>query len=83
MEKFDDSQLQFVSEEIDLNITELCVKYKMSPLSLSAVMLARLIHLNNSVKSSDDLAKLLLSIGEDILNKELDLNKDLETNRLH
>jgi hypothetical protein len=83
MEKFDDSQLQFVSEEIDLNITELCVKYKMSPLSLSAVMLARLIHLNNSVKSSDDLAKLLLSIGEDILNKELDLNKELETNRLH
>ena len=72
MQEFDDSQLQFISDDIDLFITELCVKYKMPPLALSAVMLARLIHLNNSVKSSDDLAKLLLSVGESILNKELD-----------
>jgi hypothetical protein len=44
----------------------------MPPLALSAVMLARLIHLNNSVKTSDELAKLLLSVGESILNKELE-----------
>jgi hypothetical protein len=72
MDQFDDGQLHLASEEIDLFITELCVKYKMPPLALSAVMLARLIHLNNSVKSSDDLAKLLLSVGESILNKELE-----------
>jgi len=72
MNQFDDGQLHLASEEIDLFITELCVKYKMPPLALSAVMLARLIHLNNSVKSSDDLAKLLLSVGESILNKELE-----------
>jgi len=40
---------------------------------LSAVILARLIHLNNSVKTSDDMAKLLLSVGESILNKELEV----------
>ena len=72
MEQFDDSQLQLVSDEVDLYISEACVKYKMPPLALSAVMLARLIHLNNSVNSSDDLAKLLLSVGESILNKELE-----------
>jgi hypothetical protein len=72
MDQFDDGQLHLASEEIDLFITELCVKYKMPPLALSAVMLARLIHLNNSVNSSDDLAKLLLSVGESILNKELE-----------
>jgi hypothetical protein len=41
-------------------------------------MLARLIHLNDSVKSSDDLAKLLLNVGESILNKELE-----KPDRLH
>jgi hypothetical protein len=72
MDQFDDGQLHLASEEIDLFITELCVKYKMPPLALSAVLLARLIHLNNSVNSSDDLAKLLLSVSESILNKELE-----------
>ena len=72
MQEFDDGELYLISEEIDLFITESCIKYKISPLKFSAVMLARLIHLNNSVKSSDDLAKLLLSVGESILNKELE-----------
>lgn len=72
MDQFDESELYLVSEEIDLFISESCVKYKISPLKFSAVTLARLIHLNNSVKSSDDLAKLLLSVGESILNKELE-----------
>ena len=72
MQEFDDSELYLISEEIDLFITESCIKYKISPLKFSAVTLARLIHLNNSVKTSDDLAKLLLSVGESILNKELE-----------
>jgi hypothetical protein len=72
MQEFDDGELYLISEEIDLFITESCIKYKISPLKFSAVTLARLIHLNNSVKTSDDLAKLLLSVGESILNKELE-----------
>jgi hypothetical protein len=78
MQEFDDSELYLISEEIDLFITESCIKYKISPLKFSAVTLARLIHLNDSVKSSDDLAKLLLSVGESILNKELE-----KPDRLH
>ena len=78
MDQFDESELHLVSEEVDLFISRSCVKYKISPLKFSAVTLARLIHLNNSVNSSDDLAKLLLSVGESILNKELE-NKE----RLH
>ena len=73
MDQFDDGMLKIVSDDVDLFISESCVKYKMPPLALSAVMLARLIHLNNSVKSSDELAKLLLSVGESILNKELEV----------
>jgi hypothetical protein len=73
MEQFDDDMLKMVSDEADIFISESCVKYKMPPLALSAVMLARLIHLNNSVKTSDELAKLLLSVGESILNKELEV----------
>jgi hypothetical protein len=72
MQEFDDGELYLISEEIDLFITESCIKYKISPLKFSAVTLARLIHLNDSVKSSDDLAKLLLNVGESILNKELE-----------
>ena len=78
MQEFDDGELYLISEEIDLFITESCIKYKISPLKFSAVTLARLIHLNDSVKSSDDLAKLLLSVGESILNKELE-----KPDRLH
>ena len=78
MQEFDDSELYLISEEIDLFITKSCIKYKISPLKFSAVTLARLIHLNDSVKSSDDLAKLLLNVGESILNKELD-----KPDRLH
>ena len=73
MDQFDESELHLVSEEVDLFISNSCVKYKISPLKFSAVTLARLIHLNNSVNSSDDLAKLLLSVGESILNKELEV----------
>jgi hypothetical protein len=78
MQEFDDGELYLISEEIDLFITESCIKYKISPLKFSAVTLARLIHLNNSVKTSDELAKLLLSVGESILNKELE-----KPDRLH
>jgi hypothetical protein len=44
----------------------------MDPLSVSAVILARMIHLNRLVDGQDDLAKLFLSIGNSIVNKELD-----------
>ena len=68
----DDKDLVDVSKEIDDMLIGLATTYKMAPLSVSAVILARMIHLNRLVDGQDDLAKLFLSIGNSIVNKELD-----------
>ena len=68
----DDNDLVDVSKEVDDMLIGLATTYKMDPLSLSAVLLARMVHLNRLVDGQDDLAKLFLSIGNSIMNKELD-----------
>jgi hypothetical protein len=68
----DDKDLLDISKEIDDMLIGLSTTYKMDPLSISAVILARMIHLNRLVDGQDDLAKLFLSIGNSIVNKELD-----------
>jgi hypothetical protein len=68
----DDKDLLDISKEVDDMLIGLATTYKMAPLSLSAILLARMIHLNRLVDGQDDLAKLFLSIGDSIINKELD-----------
>ena len=68
----DDNDLVDISKEVDDMLIGLSTTYKMDPLSLSAVLLARMVHLNRLVDGQDDLAKLFLSIGNSIMNKELD-----------
>jgi hypothetical protein len=68
----DDKDLLDISKEIDDMLIGMSTTYKMDPLSISAVILARMIHLNRLVDGQDDLAKLFLSIGNSIVNKELD-----------
>lgn len=68
----DDKDLLDISKEIDDMLIGMSTTYKMDPLSVSAVILARMIHLNRLVDGQDDLAKLFLSIGNSIVNKELD-----------
>lgn len=68
----DDKDLLDISKEVDDMLIGLATTYKMDPLSLSAVLLARMVHLNRLVDGQDDLAKLFLSIGNSIMNKELD-----------
>jgi hypothetical protein len=68
----DDKDLLDISKEVDDMLIGLATTYKMDPLSVSAVILARMIHLNRLVDGQDDLAKLFLSIGNSIVNKELD-----------
>jgi hypothetical protein len=68
----DDNDLVDISKEVDDMLIGLSTTYKMAPLSVSAVILARMIHLNRLVDGQDDLAKLFLSIGNSIMNKELD-----------
>lgn len=76
MDPFNDDDLQIVSDEMDLCLTGACVKHKMPPVMLSAIVLARLMHLNNSVETSEDFAKLLQSVAEKILNNELTPKKE-------
>jgi hypothetical protein len=68
----DDKDLLDISKEVDDMLIGMSTTYKMDPLSVSAVILARMIHLNRLVDGQDDLAKLFLSIGNSIVNKELD-----------
>lgn len=70
--EFDDNQLALVSEEIDLVLQEICIKYKIPPLSICAVVLARMIHFSKITESQQDLGKLMAGIAESIQNKELD-----------
>ena len=75
-----DTQLRIIADDLDLVLQRLCLQNKISPLSMSGIVLARLVHLNNLSESKDDLAKLMLSIGESLSKNELD--KPTE-NRLH
>jgi len=70
---FDNNEeLRLLADELDIYLQESCMKYKTVPLALSAVLLARLIHLNGVFESKEDFGKLLVSVGNSLLNKELD-----------
>jgi len=55
-----DKELEKISHEIDEFLLSTSIRYTISPLVLSGVMLARLVHLT---KDNDDLYRLLLSVG--------------------
>jgi hypothetical protein len=78
--ELEDTQLRIIADDLDLVLQRHCLQNKISPLSMSGIVLARLVHLNNLSESKDDLAKLMLSIGESLSKNELD--KPTE-NRLH
>lgn len=58
-----DQELVQVSQDIDNLLTSLALQYKINPLSLAGITLARLIHLTNH---SDDFYSLMQSVA----NKE-------------
>ena len=55
----DDQKLIQMSYEVDNVLSATCNKYGISVLSFSAVMLARLLRLNEEVGSSEDFRKLM------------------------
>lgn len=76
MEEFElDANLEAAVEEVDLFLTEFCVKYKTPPLLASSVFLARLASLNRLSDSMNDFGNLLSSIVTKIENKELEPEK--------
>jgi len=56
-------QLIEISRSVDSYISQLSVKYEISPLSLSAVLIARCMVLNNEADSTEDFLKLLNSVA--------------------
>lgn len=58
-----DNTIKLLSAEIDDILAVLSNKYQLSPLSISAVVNARLIHANREVGSEDDYFQLLRSIA--------------------
>lgn len=59
-----DQQLITITREVDVTVENLCKLYEISPLSLTAVFLARLKLFNDSIGSSDDFNKLLTTVVE-------------------
>jgi len=57
-----DNKLLEISHGVDTYLSTLLMKYEITPLSLAAVLLARAMVLNKEAGSSDDFAKLLVSV---------------------
>jgi hypothetical protein len=57
-----DEQLIEISRNVDDYISSLLMKYDMTALSLTAVLLARTMVLNKEAGSAEDFTKLLVSV---------------------
>ena len=57
-----DEQLIEISRDVDNYISSLLMKYDMTALSLTAVLLARTMVLNKEAGSADEFIKLLVSV---------------------
>jgi hypothetical protein len=59
-----DDVLLKLSSEVDDIIADLVNRYQMNPLSLTAVVLARLVLANDFIGSGDDFRKLLVNVPD-------------------
>jgi hypothetical protein len=66
-------QLEQPITEVDDFLLEMAIKHKLPSLLLSSIVLARLMHLNNSFNTIDDFKTLLDSISQGIKNKEFEV----------
>ena len=60
-----DEQLLDMSAEVDIFIASLSHKYEINPLSLAAVLIARMMVFNKQAGSKDDFLSLLNGIVQD------------------
>jgi hypothetical protein len=67
-----DKQLIEISRNVDDYISSLLVKYDMTALSLTAVLLARAMVLNKELGSTEDFLKLLNSVS---MNPPMEMNE--------
>ena len=59
-----DDKLSQIAFEVDDIIAELVIKYKIDPLTLTSIMLARLVLTNDFTGSGDDFRKIIANIPD-------------------
>ena len=59
-----DDKLSKIAFEIDDIIAELSLKYQIDPLTLTSIMLARIVLANDYIGSGEDFRKILANIPE-------------------
>ena len=59
-----DDKLSKLAFEVDDIIAELVIKYEIDPLTLTSIMLARLVLTNDFTGSGDDFRKIIANIPE-------------------
>ena len=67
-----DDKLRTIVDSLDKMIDQTCHEHEIPPLSMCGILLARMVHLCKMLNMEDDLAKLMISISESIINKELE-----------
>ena len=67
-----DDEMRTVVESLDKMLDTTCAKYNIPPLTMCGILLARMVHLCRLLSMEEDLAKLMISISESIVNKELE-----------
>ena len=60
----ENDKLSKIAFEVDDIIAELSIKYKIDPLTLTSIMLARLILANDFTGSGDDFRKIMANVPE-------------------
>jgi len=68
-----DEQLLELSRDVDKILIQLATKYETPALLLSAVMLARIVLLCDECGASEDIRKLLTTVSETPLGKQLEV----------
>jgi hypothetical protein len=67
-----DDEMRTVVESLDKMLDTTCAEYNIPPLTMCGILLARMVHLCRLLSMEEDLAKLMISISESIVNKELE-----------
>ena len=64
--------MRTVVESLDKMLDTTCAEYNIPQLTMCGILLARIVHLCRLLSMEEDLAKLMISISESIVNKELE-----------
>mgnify|MGYP003343663724 CR=1 FL=1 len=70
-----DKDLEILSNAMDELLVRTCIQHKVSPLILSSVLLARLMHLNEAAHSMDDYKQLLVEVGTGVVGEDEDYDR--------